>query len=152
LSCGITSILFDWVFDGPVNRITQQPDVITIEYGHGLARTIDMTTDEHPAGIEPSRAGHSIGRWDGDTLVVHTIGFLPGSLAGAVPHSGELAVTERFTLDPATFALHRAYVAEDPAYFTGEYVGEDTVLPADAPFAVDDCKELAFEYRTDDAE
>jgi hypothetical protein len=150
LSCGITSILFDWVFDGPVNRITQGADVITLEYGHGLTRTIYMSLDEHPAAIAPSRAGHSIGRWDGDTLVVHTVGFLPGSLAGTVPHSGELTIVERFTLDPESFALHRDYVAEDPIYFTGQYVSSDTVLPADAPFAVDDCKELAFEYRSPD--
>jgi hypothetical protein len=150
LSCGITSILFDWVFDGPVNRITQTPAVITLEYGHGLTRHIYMNLDEHPAAITPSRAGHSIGRWEGDTLVVHTVGFLPGSLAGTVPHSGELVIVERFTLDPESFALHRDYVAEDPVYFTGQYVSSDTVLPADAPFAVDDCKELAFEYRAPD--
>lgn len=150
LSCGITSILFDWVFDGPVNRITQTPAVITLEYGHGLARTIYMNIDAHPETIEPSRAGHSIGRWENDTLVVHTVGFLPGSLAGTVPHSGELAITERFTLDPEALTLQRDYVAEDPVYFTGQYVSSDTVLPADAPFAVDDCKELAFEYRLPD--
>lgn len=148
LSCGITSILFDWVFDGPVNRITQGADIITLEYGHGLTRTIYMNVDEHPEAIEPSRAGHSIGSWDGDTLVVHTVGFEPGSLAGNVPHSGELTIVERFTLDPDNFALRRNYVAEDPIYFTGQYVSSDTVLPADAPFAVDECKELAFEYRS----
>lgn len=148
LSCGITSILFDWVFDGPVNRITQATDVITLEYGHGLTRTIYMNVDEHPATITPSRAGHSIGQWDGDTLVVHTVGFVPGSLAGTVPHSDELVLVERFSLEPESFALHRDYIAEDPAYFNGQYVSSDTVLPADAPFAVDDCKELAFEYRS----
>jgi hypothetical protein len=101
--------------------------------------------------MAPSRAGHSIGRWDGDTLVVDTAGFEPGSLAGAVAHSGELHVVERFTLDPKTLALRREYVAEDPAYFVNEYVGGDTVLPADAPFAVDACKELAYEYQPADS-
>jgi hypothetical protein len=147
LSCEITSILFDWVFDGTINRITQGGDVITMEYGRGLARTVHMNLAAHPAGLAPSRAGHSIGRWDGDTLVVDTVAFEPGSLAGAVAHSAELRIVERFTLDPETFALRREYVATDPLYFVGEYVGGDTVLPADAPFAVDACKELAYEYR-----
>jgi len=152
LSCQITSILFDWVFDGPINRITQAADTITIEYGRGLSRTVHMGMSEHPAAITPSRGGHSIGRWDGDTLVVDTVGFEPGILAGNVAHSANLHVVERYTLDPETLALKREYVAEDPAYFTDQYVGEDIVLPADAPFAVDDCEELAFEYRVDNEE
>jgi hypothetical protein len=151
LSCQITSVLFDWVFDGTINRVTQGDDVITMEYGRGLARTVHMDLEAHPSGIAPSRAGHSIGRWDGDTLVVDTIGFEPGSLAGAVAHSAELHVVERYTLDPGTLALRREYVANDPAYFVDDYVGGDTVLPADAPFAVDACKELAYEYQPADS-
>ncbi len=147
LSCQITSVLFDWVFDGTINRITQGDDVITMEYGRGLTRTVHMNLAAHPQGVAPSRAGHSIGRWDGDALVVDTVGFEPGSLAGQVAHSAQLRVVERFTLDPATFSLRREYVATDPLYFVNEYVGGDTVLPADAPFAVDACKELAFEYQ-----
>ena len=147
LSCQITSILFDWVFDGTINRITQADDVITMEYGRGLTRTVHMNLEAHPSRIAPSRAGHSIGRFDGDTLVVDTVAFEPGSLAGAVAHSAELHVVERFTLDPETLALRREYVADDPLYFVDEYVSGDTVLPADAPFAVDACKELAFEYQ-----
>lgn len=151
LNCGITSILFDWVFDGPINRITQGENTITLEYGRGLTRTVHMDMESHPANPAPSRAGHSIGRWDGDTLVVDTTGFEPGIVAGAVPHSGEFHVVERFTLDPDTLALRREYVARDALYFEDEYVGADTVLPADAPFAVDQCKELAYEYRSDGA-
>jgi hypothetical protein len=147
LSCQITSILFDWVFDGTINRVTQSDDVITMEYGRGLTRTVHMDLAAHPSEVAPSRAGHSIGRWDGDTLVVDTVAFEPGSLAGAVAHSAELHVVERFTLNPETLALRREYVANDPLYFVNEYVSGDTVLPADAPFAVDACKELAFEYK-----
>ena len=146
LNCGITSILFDWVFDGTINRISQTRDRITFEYGRGLTRTVYMDVAKHPASIVPSRAGHSIGRWDGDTLVVDTVGFLPGRLAGTVPHSDRLHVVERFTLDPETTTLKRDYVATDEVYFTDEYKGSDIVLPADAPFEVDRCKELAYEY------
>jgi hypothetical protein len=145
MRCEITSILFDWVFDGPINRITRGEDTITLEYGRGLTRTIHMGMEGHPADVAPSRAGHSIGRWEDDTLVVQTAGFLPGTIAGQVVHSDRLHVTERFTLDPQAMALARDYVAEDPLYFADPYVGSDTVLPADAPFAVDPCEELAPE-------
>ena len=142
--CEITSILFDWVFDGPINRVTKGADAITIEYGRGLKRTIHMNMTSHPANVAPSRGGHSIGRWDGDTLVVDTVGFTPGIIAGTVPHSDRLHVVERFTLDPATMALKRDYVAEDPVNFTDQYAGSDIVLPADAPFAEDRCEELTY--------
>ena len=147
LSCQITSILFDWVFDGTINRITQSANVIKMEYGAGLTRTVQMNMTAHPAKVAPSRAGHSIGRWDGDTLVVDTVGFLPGSLAGSLPHSSRLHVVERFTLNPATLELTRDIVADDPEYFVDKYVDTDSVLPADAPFRVEACKELAPEYQ-----
>jgi hypothetical protein len=147
LSCQITSILFDWVFDGAIGRITQSANTIKMEYGVGLTRTVHMNMTAHPAKIVPSRGGHSIGRWDGDTLVVDTVGFLPGSLAGNLPHSGKLHVVERFTLNPTTFELTRGIVAEDPDYFVDKYVDTDSVLPADAPFKVEACRELAPEYQ-----
>jgi Family of unknown function (DUF6152) len=144
MHCEITSILFDWVFDGPINRITQSKDVITLEYGRGLTRTIHMNMTSHPTGLTPSRAGHSIGHWEGNTLVVDTVGFAPGMLASPVASSDQLHVVERFTLDPEKMALKRDYVAEDPVYYTDKYAGSDVVLPADAPFAVDSCKELTY--------
>jgi len=142
--CEITSILFDWVFDGPINRITQRTDEITIEYGRNLVRTIHMNMDGHPAQIAPSRAGHSIGRWDGDVLVVDTVGFEPGIIGGTVPHTAALHVVERFSLDQATMSLRRDYTAEDPNYFTDQYAGYDIVKPADVPFFYDTCKELTY--------
>jgi hypothetical protein len=142
--CEITSILFDWVFDGPINRIAKADGAITLEYGRGLKRTVHMDMASHPANVTPSRAGHSIGRWEGDTLVVDTVGFTPGILAGAVPHSDRLHVVERFTLDPGTMALERDYVAEDPVNFTDRYTGSDIVMPADAPYAEDRCEELTY--------
>lgn len=142
--CEITSILFDWVFDGPINRITQRGDTITFEYGRDLVRTVYMNTGAHPANVSPSRAGHSIGSWDDDTLVVDTVGFEPGQLGGNVGHTGGLHVIERFSLDPETMSLRRDYVGEDPAYFTDQYAGYDIVKPADAPFAVDTCRDLTY--------
>jgi hypothetical protein len=143
--CETTSIIFDWTFDGPVNRISQNRDTIVIQYGQmGLKRTIHMNQKTHPANIKPSRAGHSIGRWEGDVLVVDTVGFSPGVLNAPVRNSDKLHVVERFSLDPATMKLTRSYVAEDPVYLKGQYTGSDTIQPADAPFTEDNCKEQGF--------
>jgi hypothetical protein len=143
--CETTSIIFDWPFDGPVNRITQNKDTIVLEYGQlGLKRTINMNAKEHAKNIKPSRAGHSIGHWEGDTLVVDTVGFLPGFLSTPVRNSDKLNVVERFSLDPNTMALKRDYAAEDPVYLKARYTGSDTVFVADAPYSPGKCQELSF--------
>jgi hypothetical protein len=143
--CETTSIIFDWTFDGPVNRITQSKDEIVVLYGQmGLKRTIFMNTKTHPANVKPTRAGHSIGRWEGDVLVVDTVGFTPGVLNAPVRHSDKLHVVERFSLDPKTMKLSRAYTAADPVYLKGQYTGSDVIQVADAPYAKDNCKEQGF--------
>ncbi len=57
----------------------------------------------HPEDPDPSFHGHSIGRWEGDTLVVDTVAVLPQtylavSEAVGLPNGGELRVTERWRL------------------------------------------------------
>ena len=143
--CETTSIIFDWTFDGPVNRITQNRDTVIIQYGQmSLKRTVWMTLKEHPANIKPTRAGHSIGRWEGDVLVVDTTNFLPGVVTGNTPHGEKLHVVERFSLDPKTIRLTRQYTAEDPAFFKGQITGQDVVQLADAKYVEDKCKEQQF--------
>ena len=143
--CETTSIIFDWTFDGPVNRITQNKDTITMEYGQfGLKRMVYVNQKAHPASLKPSRTGHSIGHWEGETLVVETTSFQPGYLNTPVPNSDKLTVTEKFSLDTAKMALTRSYTAEDPVYLKGKYTGSDTVYIADAPFNPGKCQELNF--------
>jgi hypothetical protein len=137
LRCAPTNILFDWYFEMDVNRIVQQGSEIQMLYGSmGIERTIHLDQTEHPADIEPSVAGHSIGHWDNDVLIVDTVGFLPGILNadGRVPHSGQLHVVEHFSLAPGETALRREYVAEDPGFFEGEFRGSDIMLPSALPY------------------
>jgi hypothetical protein len=141
-SCLPGSIVSEWSGES-VNRITQNADTIVLQYGRsGLTRTIHLNMAEHPADIEPSRAGHSIGRFENDVLVVDSVGFEPGTLTGVTPHSGALHVVERFSLDPATMALKREYTAEDPLYLTETYSRSDTVSPSAVPYAPDVCEDL----------
>jgi hypothetical protein len=149
MNCEITSILQDWLRETTVNRITQREDAIVLEYGQfGFTRTIHMQMAEHPSDLEASRAGHSIGRWENDVLVVDTVGFAPGILGDLVPHTGRLHVVERFTLDNSKMALTREYVADDPEYFATPYRGSDTVFPSPVPYAVDRCKDMPSSDRS----
>ena len=57
----------------------------------------------HPADADPTFHGHSIGHWEGDTLVVDTVGIRPESLiaiseAAGVPNNGDMHVIERIHL------------------------------------------------------
>jgi len=147
LRCEPTSIIFDWTFDGAVNRITQAGDRIVINYGlYSFERIVHMNMDEHPDDIELSYSGHSIGRWEGDVLVVDTIGFEPGVLAAPVRNSDQLHIVERYSLNPETVELRRDFVAVDPVYFSDQYIGYDLVLPADVPYVAHRCDELAPEF------
>jgi Family of unknown function (DUF6152) len=144
LRCEPTSILFDWTFDSVVNRVTQSPARITMQYGHmDLVRVIHLDQPAVPAGVKPSRDGYSIGHWEADTLVVETTAFLPGVLNadGRLLHGARLHITERFRLEPGPVRLTRQYVAEDPEYLAEPWRGTDVVFPADVPYAPYRCKD-----------
>jgi hypothetical protein len=144
LRCEPTGILFDWTFDSVVNRVTQTPARITLQYGHmDLARTIHLDRTAAPPNVKPSRAGYSVGRWEGDVLVVETTAFLPGVLNAdaRVLHGAGLRITERFELDAAGRALTRSYEAADPEYFADTLRGMDVVYPSEVGYAPYACKD-----------
>jgi hypothetical protein len=60
-----------------------------------------------PADPDPKFHGSSIGRWEGNTLAVETVGFSPQTLLAAnTPHSDKMRIAERFTLsDPDTMTI-----------------------------------------------
>jgi hypothetical protein len=50
-------------------------------------------------------------------------------------------------------SMRRDYTAEDPAYFTEQYLGYDIVKPPQVPFIYDTCKELTYvDYSEEAAE
>jgi hypothetical protein len=144
-SCVTTSIVADWGGE-PINRVTQREDTILLQYGRlGLERTIYINMDEHPADVEPSRVGHSIGRWEDDVLIVDTIGVEPGLLTRRLPHSDRLHVVEEFWFDPETEQLKRRYTAEDPLYYTEPQTGEDALEISPLPYDPELCEDLTID-------
>jgi hypothetical protein len=141
-SCAPGSIVSDWGGE-PVNRVAQSADKVTLQYGrNGRTRTVHMGMASHPANVAPSADGHSIGRFDGEVLVVDTVSFVPGTLLGSTPHSPQLHVVERFSVDPATNTLKREVRAEDPLYFTEPYTRTDTMILSAVPYAPEPCEDL----------
>jgi DNA polymerase III delta prime subunit len=142
MRCEPIGILVDWSYDSPVNRITQEERTIRLEYGKfDYARTIHLDQSAHPQNLEPSVTGHSIGRWENDVLIVHTVGVRAGPLTRGLVHSEALELTERFSLDPQTQALKREFVAADALFFGEPYIGADVVHPSNVPYEPDACDE-----------
>jgi hypothetical protein len=90
--------------------------VIVYEYPH-LFRIIPTDGTPHPADPDPTWMGDSIGRWEGDTLVVDTVGFNDKTeLPGGYKHTEALHVIERFHRTDFNNLDYEATV-EDPNVF-----------------------------------
>jgi len=87
--------------------------------GDHVDRIVHMTA-KHPADVKPSLQGHSIGRWDGETLVIDTIAFEPNpsGLGMNTPSSPGKHVVERLTLTEDKTRLRYETTVEDPTYLT----------------------------------
>ena len=85
---------------------------------HG-ERVVHMNAT-HPANVQPSLMGHSVGRWEGQTLVIDTIGFPPDSsgLALNVPAGPRKHMVERLTLSDDRTRLRYEVTVEDPDFLT----------------------------------
>ncbi len=147
-NCEPTNIIFDYAFDQMMNKIEQTGSTIMISYGFmDLVRIIHLVGD-FPDNIEPSVAGYSLGKWEGDTLVVTTKGFKPGFLqaprgsGGGVRHGERMVVTERFTMSEDGNELLREYTVVDPIYLTEPYSGSNSSLYTTDKFIPYECEEL----------
>jgi hypothetical protein len=84
-------------------------------------RQIFMDGRKHPEGdaLNPTWYGHSIGHWEGDTLVIDTVGFNDRSWFDFVgnPHSDRLHVTERYTRKDAATMLDEITI-DDPVMYS----------------------------------
>jgi hypothetical protein len=90
----------------PPPRATPYPWRMVVTPGHVFFlyemygyRQVFMDGRRHPDDVEPTWFGHSTGRWEGDTLVVDTIGYNDRTWFDNVghPHSEKLHTIERFT-------------------------------------------------------
>ena len=81
------------------------------------AHEVFLDARAHPSDPEPTWKGHSIGKWDGDTLVIDTVGFNDKSwLFFVVPHTEMLHVTQRLRRpDLGHLEIETTY--EDPGTF-----------------------------------
>jgi len=83
-------------------------------------RSIPLDGRAHPSDVEPSFWGNGVGKWDGDTLVIDSVGFkdkLTWLDDDAHPHSDAMHVVERWTRTDADHLAHSVTV-EDPKFYS----------------------------------
>ncbi len=104
-----------------LKRVVQTDDYVMIlaEMVHD-ARIIRLNAEHDPPDIR-KWFGDSVGRWEGDTLVVDTVNF--GDITALRHGSRDLHVVERFTrVDENT--LRYEFMVDDPRIWTGRWGGE----------------------------
>lgn len=141
-------------------EIIQLPEqkriVMIFEGGTHIWREIYMDGRPHPQGDElnPTYLGHSIGRWEGDTLVVDVVGFNEETWLDYYghPHTDMLHVVEKFSR-PNKNTLHYEATINDPgAYSKSWTVAWDIPWRANAELTEYICQEnnRYLERLTDD--
>ena len=85
-------------------------------------RIIYMDGREHPANLHPSYFGHSVGHWEGDTLVVDTIGMNESSWMSrdGLPSTDQLHLIERFTRENKDTMQYKVTI-DDPGAYTAPW-------------------------------
>ncbi|HJZ77949.1 MAG TPA: hypothetical protein VKE51_39745 [Vicinamibacterales bacterium] len=90
-------------------------------------RAVYMDGRTHPANLRPTYLGHSIGRWDGDTLVIDTVGFNEKQwIAGSYPTTDKLHMIERISR-PNLRTLSYQFTVDDPGVYTEPWIGGWTI-------------------------
>jgi hypothetical protein len=119
-------------------EIVQTPDTLVVMYEAYHQFRIAPIGREHADYLAPAWMGHSVARWDGETLVVDVRGFNDRTVAAGYRHTEELRVVERYTrtshdtiayeasiTDPDVFAEAVRYsgtLTLHPEWEIGEYV------------------------------
>jgi hypothetical protein len=85
-------------------------------------RTVYMDRLTHPSNLTPSNRGHSIGRWDGDTLVIDTVGFNEKVWIDnlGMPTTDKLHTIERFTRINYSTITYEITI-DDPGAYTAPW-------------------------------
>jgi len=101
-------------------NLPQSKEIFVMDLGgpHTF-RTIYLDGRGHPKDLEPTYYGHSVGHWEGDTLVVDSRGYNEGFWIdrSGLPHTEQLHLTERFTRTDSKTIDYKVTI-DDPGAYT----------------------------------
>ena len=123
-------------------QFLQTPDKTVFLYSREMRPRIIHMNAGHPDELEPTYYGHSVGHWEGNTLVIDTIGMndITWTDRFGTPHTDRIHVVERFTLTgPDEIAVE--FTVEDPGAFTMPWTGLKGYRREDNPYLEQVCAE-----------
>lgn len=106
---------------GGIHFIEHKDEVIFAGERGGV-RHIYLDGRSHPNVWTPTPAGHSVGRYEGNILMVETTGFMPGMVPGGGVRTAETRLLERFEMSPDGNRLTVTYTWEDPKVYQKPHV------------------------------
>jgi hypothetical protein len=138
-----------YAFGGAEMQIVQIPGRVLILFGRDV-RQVYTDGRDHPKNLQTTWMGHSIGHWEGDTLVVDTVGIKDNNWIDRMghTHSDQLHVVERFRrADDKTLNLDMTL--DDPKAFTKAWTAQRTfrMRPATDRVVERFCEEI-FDHET----
>ena len=149
-SCKQAGVPAYWLAGGPFFFIQTPKEVLIVEEGDRHARRIAMDAS-HSANPKPSWFGESVGHYEGDMLVVDTIGFNTKTFVDnyRTPHTDKLHVVERFHMIDGGKTLEVQFTVEDPDTFNQPWQGIRRYGRTSATLGEEICQEgnfVLFDY------
>ena len=111
-------------------------------------RTIYMDGRPHPKDLIPSYYGHSTGTWEGDTLVVDTVGLNESFWwdRRGLPHTEKLHFIERFTRTDAQ-NMRYEFTVDDPGAYTKPFSGTMSIRASTGTELIEDiCQQANYAH------
>jgi hypothetical protein len=109
----------------PIQLVQLPTMVLVVAMVNNDVRWIYTDGRQHPAAedLEPTYNGHSIGHWEGKTLVVDTVGFtdVRHFVSDGVPSGERLHIVERFSLSADGNTLQDEFTMTDPDNWVGQW-------------------------------
>ena len=109
-------------------EIMQEPNRIAILFeAYNTFKVIPTDGRGHPKNLDATWLGNSVGHWDGDTLVVDTVGFNEKTRIDTIghPHSDRLHIVERLTRTDPTHLAYEVTI-DDPKTYTQPFTNKRT--------------------------
>jgi hypothetical protein len=130
--CDPVAVRRVWGAPGTPLSITRESDRVILRHEWmDVQRIVYLNQREHPKGGQRTSLGHSIGHFEGDTLVIETGNYaagvlnqyveMPGQPTRGLLHSAALTSVERVHLDAARQRLVVEFALKDPEFFTRDF-------------------------------
>jgi hypothetical protein len=141
--CDPVAIRRVWGAPGTPLSVTREPGRVVLRHEWmDAVRVIDLNAREHPADGPRTSLGHSIGHFEGDTLVIETANYSagvlnqyveePGKPTRGLLHSAALTSVERLSFDAERQRLIVEVQLKDPEFFTRDFeVSRSEYAPSD---------------------